>query len=194
MDKNGVKKNIKYYGQKINLVEKEIDNKSFSDIKLSIDKSTNNKIKNEINIIFELSIERSKLIGREGIEKRKHYRNYLQCHQKEILEKILSEMIDKNKYECEWNYLYKEKEYDKYYIREGELYSVGYIKNIKEEEIEIIKKNICDKLKISNEEEKIFNYEENNNNIDWYENKLKEGVYKYKKKIYKNYNNIKKNL
>jgi hypothetical protein len=130
-----------------------------------------------MNIIFELSIERLKLIEKDG--KRKRYKNYLHNHQKEILEKILTEMIDVNNYECKWDYLYKEK-VDKNERRDGELFSIGYIKNIFQEEIETIKKNICDKLKFSNEDEKTFKYEENNNCIEWYENKLKEGIYKYK--------------
>ncbi len=129
-----------------------------------------------MNIIFEFSIESKKLIEKDG--KRKRYKNYLHYHQKEILEKILTEMIDANNYECKQNYFYKEKVYENQ-RREGELYSVGYIKNISNEEMENIKNNICDKLKISNKDEKTFKYEENN--MEWYENKLKEGIYKYKK-------------
>lgn len=140
-----------------------------------------------MNIVFELSIDRNKLIQKGELEKRKHYRNYLHHHQKEILKSILNETINKNDYECEWNYIHHDKIYEEQ-RREGELYSIGYIKEIEKKEIEEIEKRMNEKVGIKKENEKTFNYMEKKECVEWYEEKIKNNKkYEYVEIVKKRY-------
>ena len=128
------------------------------------------------NYTFELSIERNQLISKDENEKRKYYRNYLHYHQKEILKKLIFESVEKIKIEygskCEYDCEYKHKEKQEKSRIDGELYSVGYIKNISEEEIKLIQKEINDKIKNkkggATSSINGFNYNENEEYKNWY--------------------------